>query len=48
MNMDEICLKTELRTDEVLGALTMLQLRGILEILPGKYYQLSSKRNAGL
>lgn len=43
MNMDEICIKTGLRADEVMGALTMLQLRGILEILPGKYYQLRAE-----
>lgn len=43
LNMDEICIKTGMRADEVMGALTMLQLRGILEILPGKYYQLCNR-----
>ena len=42
LNMDELCFKTGLKTEQVMSALTMLQIKKVIEILPGKYYQLKT------
>ena len=42
LGMDELCFHTGYSAGQIMGLVSLLQIRGILEALPGKLYQLKT------